>query len=49
MTTDYVIFKGPLKDNKGNDLIAAGKNYGQTDLWLEKMNWLAEGVIGATS
>jgi basic membrane protein A and related proteins len=49
MTTDYVIFKGPLKDNKGNELIAAGKDYGQTDLWLEKMNWLADGVIGATS
>jgi basic membrane protein A len=49
MTTDYVIFKGPLKDNKGNELIAAGKDYGQTDLWLEKMNWLADGVLGATS
>jgi basic membrane protein A len=46
---DYVIFKGPLKDNKGNVVIAAGVNRGQTDPELEKMNYLVEGVIGATS
>jgi simple sugar transport system substrate-binding protein len=49
MKGGYIIFKGPLKDNKGNEIIAAGKQYGQTDLWLEKMDWLAGGVIGATS
>jgi basic membrane protein A len=49
MTGDYVIFKGPLKDNKGNMVMAAGVNRGQTDPELEKMNYLVEGVIGATS
>lgn len=46
---DYVIFKGPLKDNKGNTVIASGIDRGQTDAELEKMNYLVEGVIGATS
>jgi basic membrane protein A and related proteins len=45
----YVIFKGPLKDNKGNTVIAAGTERGQTDPVLEEMNYLVEGVIGATS
>jgi simple sugar transport system substrate-binding protein len=45
----YVIFKGPLKDNKGNVVIAAGVSRGQTDPELEKMNYLVEGVIGAAS
>ena len=49
MKGGYIIFKGPLKDNKGKEIIAAGKEYGQTDLWLEKMDWLTDGVIGATS
>jgi basic membrane protein A and related proteins len=45
----YVIFKGPIKDNKGNTVIGAGTERGQTDPELEKMNYLVEGVIGATS
>jgi simple sugar transport system substrate-binding protein len=45
----YAIFKGPLKDNKGNTVIAAGVERGQTDPELEKMNYLVEGVVGATS
>ena len=43
----FDIFKGPLKDNKGNVVVAAGKQYKQTDLELEKMNYLVEGVIGS--
>jgi len=46
---DYVIFKGPIKDNKGDTVIAAGVERGQTDIWLEQMNWLVEGVNGAVS
>ena len=46
---NYVIYKGPLKDNKGNVVIAAGVERPQTDPELEKMNYLVEGVIGATS
>jgi basic membrane protein A and related proteins len=45
----YVIFKGPLADNKGKTVIAAGVNRGQTDPELEKMDYLVDGVIGATS
>jgi len=45
----FDIFKGGtggLKDNKGNVVIAGGKTLKQTDLELEKMNYLVEGVIG---
>ncbi|SEB26087.1 BMP family ABC transporter substrate-binding protein [Variovorax sp. YR216] len=43
----FDIFQGPLKDNKGNVVIAAGKTLKQTDLELEKMNYLVEGVVGS--
>jgi simple sugar transport system substrate-binding protein len=43
----YAIFKGALKDNKGNTVIAAGKSIDQFDPELEKMNYLVEGVIGS--
>jgi simple sugar transport system substrate-binding protein len=43
----YAIFKGALKDNKGNTVIAAGKSLDQFDAELEKMNYLVEGVIGS--
>ncbi len=45
----YVIFKGPVVDNKGKTVIAAGTSQGQTDPQLEKMDYLVSGVIGATS
>ncbi len=45
----YVIFKGPLTDNKGHIVIAAGVSEGQKDPVLEKMDYLVSGVIGATS
>jgi basic membrane protein A len=45
----YAIFKGPLVDNKGKTVIAAGVSRGQTDPELEKMDYLVDGVIGATS
>ncbi len=45
----YVIFKGPLTDNKGKTVIAAGTDRSQTDPELEKMDYLVDGVIGATS
>ena len=49
MAGSYAIFKGPIKDNKGKTVIAAGTERGQTDPELEKMDYLVEGVIGATS
>jgi basic membrane protein A and related proteins len=45
----YAIFKGPMVDNKGKTVIAAGTDRGQKDPELEKMDYLVEGVIGATS
>ena len=38
---------GGLKDNKGAVVIPGGKALKQTDLELEKMNYLIEGVIGS--
>src|SRR6202020_189869 len=49
MAGNYVIFKGPIADNKGATVIASGVSRGQTDPELEKMSYLVEGVIGATS
>jgi basic membrane protein A len=49
MAGGFSIFKGPLKDNKGNTVIPAGKEEGQTDPVLESMNYLVEGVLGSTS
>jgi basic membrane protein A len=43
---DFVIFKGPLKDNTGKVVIPAGTAHKQTDLALEQMNYLVAGVIG---
>jgi len=42
-----VIFKGPLKDNAGKEIIAAGTERGQTDIELEKMSYLVGGVKGS--
>ena len=46
MKGDFVIFKGPLKDNTGKAVIAGGHAQKQTDLVLEQMNYLVEGVVG---
>ncbi len=43
------IYKGALKDNKGNVVIPAGTSYVITEPKLESMNYLVEGVLGATS
>ncbi|MDP3138088.1 MAG: BMP family ABC transporter substrate-binding protein [Burkholderiaceae bacterium] len=43
----FDIFKGGLKDNKGKVVIPAGTSLKQTDIELEKMNYLVEGVIGS--
>jgi basic membrane protein A len=48
MDGTMVIFKGPLKDNTGKEILSAGKEYKQRDIELERMNWLVEGVIGST-
>ena len=46
MAGGFVIYKGPIKDNTGKVVIEAGKELGQTDIALESMDYLVEGVIG---
>ncbi len=46
MKGDFVIFKGPLKDNTGKTVIDAGVSHGQQDVVLEQMNYLVAGVNG---
>jgi simple sugar transport system substrate-binding protein len=49
MDGTMVIYKGPIKDNTGKVMVPAGKSLLQTDIALEKMDWLVEGVIGKVS
>jgi basic membrane protein A and related proteins len=42
-----VIFKGPLSSNDGKQILAEGVAREQTDIELEKMNYLVDGVKGA--
>jgi len=48
MDGKMVIYKGPLKDNTGKVVIPAGSEEKQTDIALEKMDYLVEGVVGKT-
>jgi simple sugar transport system substrate-binding protein len=43
----YAVIKGPLKDNKGKEVVPAGTNYIETAIELESMNYLVEGVNGS--
>jgi simple sugar transport system substrate-binding protein len=45
----YAVIKGPMKDNKGNVIAKAGQSFVETDVALESMDYLVEGVIGSTS
>ena len=46
MSGEFVIFKGPIKDNKGGVVVADGTTHIQTDYTLESMNYLVSGVVG---
>jgi basic membrane protein A len=46
LTGDFVLFKGPLRDNAGNTVLPEGTALPQTATELEKMDYLVEGVIG---
>ncbi|MGZ8928506.1 MAG: BMP family ABC transporter substrate-binding protein [Methylobacter sp.] len=48
MSGEMLIYKGELKDNKGNIVIPAGTALPQTDIKLESMDYLVSGVIGST-
>ena len=41
------VFVGPLKDNTGKEVIAAGTEHAPYDVWLEQTNFLVEGVVGS--
>ena len=43
----FSVFKGPLRDNAGREVIPAGKAYPETAIELESMNYLVEGVRGS--
>lgn len=45
----FSAFKGPMKDNRGNEIVAAGQAFKESDVELESMNYLVEGVIGSTA
>ena len=47
MKGGVTLYKGPLKDNTGKLVLAAGKGLPQTDIELEKMDYLVEGVLGS--
>ena len=49
MKGGYSVFKGAMKDNKGREVIAGGKVYQETAIELESMDYLVDGVIGATA
>jgi simple sugar transport system substrate-binding protein len=46
MKGDFVIFRGPIKDNTGKTVVDSGVALKQTDVVLEQMNYLVEGVVG---
>lgn len=46
---NYAVIQGPMKDNKGNLIAKAGESFVETDVALESMDYLVEGVIGSTS
>jgi simple sugar transport system substrate-binding protein len=45
----FSVFKGALKDNQGNVVIAADKSYAEDAIELESMSYLVEGVVGSTA
>ncbi|MEM1360917.1 MAG: BMP family ABC transporter substrate-binding protein [Pseudomonadota bacterium] len=49
MLGGYSVIKGPLMDNAGGEIVGAGAGYVETDIELESMDYLVEGVIGSTS
>ena len=46
---NFAIIKGPMKDNKGKEVVPAGKVYPETAIELESMDYLLDGVIGSTA
>jgi simple sugar transport system substrate-binding protein len=49
MAGGFAAIRGPLNDNAGNGLLAADEAFVESDIALESMDYLVEGVIGSTS
>ncbi len=49
MKGGFSVIKGPIKDNKGGEVVAAGKAFAEDAIELESMAYLVEGVVGSTS
>ncbi|MEP5621933.1 MAG: BMP family ABC transporter substrate-binding protein [Hyphomicrobiales bacterium] len=47
MKGGFSVINGPMKDNKGNVIATAGQSFLETDVALESMDYLVEGVIGS--
>ena len=49
MKGDYAVIRGPLNDNSGQPIAAAGESHVESDVALESMDYLVEGVLGSVS
>jgi simple sugar transport system substrate-binding protein len=49
MAGKFSVFKGAMKDNKGNIVVAAGASFAEDAIELESMSYLVEGVVGSTA
>jgi simple sugar transport system substrate-binding protein len=47
MKGNFTVFKGPLMDNKGKEVIPAGASYPETAIQLESTNYLVQGINGS--
>ena len=47
MQGGYAVIDGPLNDNNGNVIATAGQSFVETDVALESMDYLVDGVIGS--
>jgi basic membrane protein A and related proteins len=45
----FAAIRGPLKSNTGAVIATEGQSFAEDDVALESMDYLVEGVIGATS
>lgn len=49
MAGGFAAIRGPLNDNTGNLIAAEGEAFVETDVSLESMDYLVEGVLGSTN
>ncbi|MEI4487479.1 BMP family ABC transporter substrate-binding protein [Frigidibacter sp. MR17.14] len=49
MKGGFSVIKGPLKDNAGKTVATEGQAFAETDVALESMGYLVDGVLGSTS